>query len=162
MLLALDATVSLRSAAGERTLPLSGFFRDVFETALAPGELLCRIVVPAVPAGARATYVKFLPRTQDDYATVSVAVVLAVDGRGKCSHARIALGAVGPTAFRAMAAERSLVGRPLTSAVAAEAAELAAEAADPIDDVRGSATYKRQMARVWTRRAIESLASSEA
>jgi carbon-monoxide dehydrogenase medium subunit len=157
-LLALDAELSLASARGERTVAIDGFFTDVFETVLEPGELIQSVRIPALPAGARFAYVKFLPRTADDYATVSVAAVIARDVNGRCSHARVALGAAGPVPFRATAAEAALVGTPLTSAAIDEAAERAASQADPFDDVRGSAAYKKEMARVITRRALHAAA----
>jgi carbon-monoxide dehydrogenase medium subunit len=158
-LLALDAELHLASARGKRTVPIDGFFTDVFETILGPGELIRSVRIPPVPAGARFAYVKFLPRTADDYATVSVAAVIARDVHGRCSHARVALGAAGPVPFRASAAEAALIDKPLTSAAIDDAAELAAGQAEPFDDVRGSAAYKKEMARVITRRALHAAAS---
>lgn len=159
MLLALDAAVRVAGAGGaERTVALDGFFTDVFETSLRPAELITSVRVPRLPAGSRAAYLKFLPRTLDDYATVSVAAVLASDAGGTCTHARIALGAVGPVAFRAKQAEAALVGRRVDARTVTEAAELAAAAADPLDDLRGPAAYKRRMAAVWTARALRQVA----
>jgi carbon-monoxide dehydrogenase medium subunit len=103
------------------------------------------------------TYRKFLPATLDDYATVSVAVVIATDANGACTHARIALGGAATVPLRARDAERSLTGR-LDDAAIREAAALAAGATDPIDDLRGSAEYKRAMAAVWTERALREVA----
>jgi aerobic carbon-monoxide dehydrogenase medium subunit len=157
-LLALDGVAVAGSRFGERRIPLDGFFADIFETSLEPGELLLRVELPALPAGAHATYKKFLPATFDDYATVSVAVVVAADDAGACTHARIALGGAGPVPMRAHEAERSLIGRPLDDAAIREAAALAAAATDPIDDLRGSAEYKRAMAGVWTERALREVA----
>jgi carbon-monoxide dehydrogenase medium subunit len=157
-LLALDGVAVARSRFGERRIPLDGLFADIFETSLEPGELLLRVELPALPAGARATYKKFLPATFDDYATVSVAAVVATDAAGSCTHARIALGGAGPVPLRADQAERSLIGRRLDDAAIREAAMLAAEATDPIDDLRGSAEYKRAMAGVWTERALREVA----
>jgi len=157
-LLALDGVAVARSRFGERRIPLDALFADIFETSLEPGELLLRVELPALPAGARTTYKKFLPATFDDYATVSVAAVIAKDGAGACTHARIALGGAGPVPLRAREAERSLTGRPLDDAAIREAAALAAAATDPIDDLRGSAEYKRAMAGVWTERALREVA----
>jgi aerobic carbon-monoxide dehydrogenase medium subunit len=157
-LLALDGVAVARSRFGERRIPLSALFADLFETSLEPGELLLRVELPALPAGSRATFKKFLPGTLDDYATVSVAAVVATDAAGACTHARIALGGAGPVPLRALDAERSLVGRRLDDAAIREAAALAAAAADPIDDLRGSAEYKRAMAGVWTERALRDVA----
>lgn len=157
-LLALDAVAVVASAAGTRRIPLAELFVDVFETSLRPDELLLRVELPPLPAGARATYKKFLPNTLDDYATVSVAVVVGTDADGACTHARIALGGAGPIPFRAVGAERSLIARRLDGGAIREAAALAAAAADPIDDLRGGAEYKRAMAAVWTERALREVA----
>lgn len=157
-LLALDASAVATSTAGARTIPLDELFVDVFETSLRSDELLLRVELPPLPAGARAAYRKFCPNTRDDYATVSVAAAVATDAGGRCTHARIAVGGAGPVPFRAKAAERSLVGRPLDDAAIAEAASLAAAAADPLTDLRGSAAYKRAMTGVWTARALRAVA----
>ena len=157
-LLALDGVAVARSRFGERRIPLDALFVDFFETSLEPGELLLRVELPPLPAGARATYKKFLPATLDDYATVSVAVVIATDASGACTHARIALGGAATVPLRARDAERSLAGRRLDDATIREAAALAAGATDPIDDLRGSAEYKRAMAEVWTERALREVA----
>jgi carbon-monoxide dehydrogenase medium subunit len=158
-LLALDAVAIANSkAAGARRIPLDTFFVDFFETSLQPEELLLRVELPPLPAGARATYQKFLPATRDDYATVSVAAVVATDANGACTHARIALGGAGPVPLRARDAEQSLAGRRLDDATIGEAAALAAAATDPIEDLRGSAAYKRAMAAVWTERALREVA----
>src|SRR5437773_10338873 len=109
-LLALDGVVIARSRFGERRIPLDALFVDLFETSLEPGELLLRVELPPLPAGARATYQKFLPATRDDYATVSVAVVIARDASGVCTHARIALGGAATGPLRAREAERALTG----------------------------------------------------
>jgi carbon-monoxide dehydrogenase medium subunit len=157
-LLALDGVVVARSRARERRIPLDALFVDVFETSLEPDEILLRVELAPLPAGARATYRKFLPSTRDDYATVAVAAVVATDATGACTHARIALGGAGPVPLRANEAERSLMGRRLDDAAIREAAALAAAATDPIADLRGSAAYKRAMARVWTERALRDVA----
>jgi carbon-monoxide dehydrogenase medium subunit len=157
MLLALDASVAIAGKGGERVVPLDGFFRDFFQTALAEGEVLTAVRLPPLPAGTRTTYVKFLPRTEDDYATVSVAAALALGADGRCQHLRVALGSAGPVPLRAHRVEAALQGQRLTPAAIDAAADLVREEVDPIDDIRGSARYKREMARVWTGRALKSL-----
>ena len=157
-LLALDGVAVARSRFGERRIPLDALFVDLFETSLEPGELLLRVELPPLPAGARATYKKFLPATRDDYATVSVAAVVTTDASGTCTYARIALGGAATVPLRAREAERSLLGRRLDDAAIREAAVLAAAATDPIDDLRGSAEYKRAMVDVWTERALRDVA----
>ena len=115
-----------------------------------------------MPAGSRLAYKKFLPRTEDDYATVSVAVRLGVDPDGTCKDIRIGLGALAVTPLRAKAVEKALLGTKLTEKSIKEAAALVRDEVDPLDDVRGSAGYKREMARVWTERTIASLAGIKA
>jgi carbon-monoxide dehydrogenase medium subunit len=157
MLIALDGRVVLKSASGERTLPLDEFFVDYFETALQPGEVLTSVQLPPLPAGTQATYVKFLPRTQDDYATVAVAATLRLDADGRCQDARVALGAAGTVPIHARVVEDALRGQTLSDQRLSEAAALVTEVVDPLDDTRGSASYKRDMARVWTERALRRL-----
>ena len=155
-LIALDARARLRSADGEREVPLRAFFLDYYETDVRPGEILTEVLVPAPPPGAGWAWVKFLPRTADDYGTVSVACVLALeDGSDRCRDVRIALGSAGTTPIRAEAAEAALRGEQLTADRLREAARLVEGQVDPISDFRGSSDYKREMAIVWTRRALE-------
>jgi carbon-monoxide dehydrogenase medium subunit len=162
MLLALDAQVEIASDGGTRTIPLDTFFVDYFETALGEHELLRSVRIPALPAGARVAYTKFLPRTEDDYATVSVAGLLALDEDRRVREVRIGLGALGTTPLRARAVEGALRGQKITPELIADAAALVRDEVDPLDDVRGSASYKREMARVWTRRTLEGLARGAA
>jgi carbon-monoxide dehydrogenase medium subunit len=154
-LIALNASAILASGADEREVPLDEFFSDYYETALRPGELVKAIRIPTLPPGSRTAFTKFLPRTADDYATVSVAVVLTPDQSGqRCQEARVALGSVGPTPVRARAVEAALRDKPLDEATfRAAAAEVRSEV-DPISDIRGSADYKRDMAEVWVRRTL--------
>lgn len=155
-LIALGATVKATSANGSRTIPLDEFFKDYYETVLGPDEIITEVMVPKLPANTGAAYIKFLPRTADDYATVSAAAVLTLDKAKKIiADVRIALGSVGVTPIRATAAEALLRGQPLKTEVFAEAGEKAKEAVDPISDFRGSAAYKRDMAGVFVRRALE-------
>jgi carbon-monoxide dehydrogenase medium subunit len=157
MLIALDARVELQSASGKRTLPLEELFVDYLTTKLDPGELITTIHVPPLPQGTRATYKKFLPRTQDDYATVSVAATLRLEPDGRCAHATVALGSVAGVPVRAHSVEAALRGEQLTDQRIADAAALVTDLVDPPDDARGSPAYKRRMARVWTERALREL-----
>ena len=153
-LIVLDASVRLVSRRGERTLPIGELFRDYYETALAPDEAIVEVIVPRQPADAGAVYLKFLPRTEDDYATVAVAaLVRVVDGHAR--DVRVALIAAGPTPVHATAVERALEGAAVTAEAIRRAADAVADAVDPLDDFRGSAAYKRDMAVVFTRRALE-------
>ncbi len=163
VLIALDSTVDLVGAGGgARSIPMEEFFTDFFETVLGDEEMVRSVKIPPMPAGSRLAYKKFLPRTEDDYATVSVAVRLGVDPDGKCKDIRIGLGALAVTPLRAKAVEKALLGQKLTEKSIKEAAALVRDEVDPLDDVRGSAGYKREMARVWTERTIASLAGIKA
>jgi aerobic carbon-monoxide dehydrogenase medium subunit len=158
VLIALDSMVDLvSSGGGARQIAMEEFFTDYFETKLGDNELVRSVKIPPMPAGSRLAYKKFLPRTEDDYATVSVAVRLGVDADGK--DIRIGLGALAVTPLRAKAVEDALRGQKLTEQSIKEAAALVRDVVDPLDDVRGSAKYKREMARVWTERTIASLAN---
>lgn len=156
-LIAVAAEALVLGPGGPRGIPVEELFTDIYTTSLAPGELIAGVRIPPLPAAARATYLKYLPRTLDDYATVSVAAAAAVEPDGTLSFLRIALGAVGPTPIRARSAEDVLRGRRPDEQAIARAAALAAEATDPLDDARGSAGYKREMARVFTARALREL-----
>ena len=155
MLAAFGATVNVRSPRGRRALPVSELAVDHFTTSLAHDEVITEIVLPPLEAGSRGTYLKFLPKTADDYATVSVAATLRLADDGTIAETRIVLGAVGPTPIRARRVEEALRGR--TARAVAEAAALVRDEVDPIDDARGSVAYKREMARVWTGRALARL-----
>jgi aerobic carbon-monoxide dehydrogenase medium subunit len=155
-LIALGATVKATSADGSRVIPLDDFFTDYYETVLKPDEIVTEVFIPKMAPNTAGAYLKFLPRTADDYATVSAAAVLTLDKTRKMiSDVRIALGSVGVTPIRATAAEGILRGQPLKPEAFAEAGEKAKEAVDPLSDFRGSAAYKKEMAGVFVRRALE-------
>lgn len=155
-LIALGATVKATSPTGSRVIPLDEFFKGYYETVLGPDEIITEVFVPKVAPNTGAAYIKFLPRTADDYATVSAAAVLTLDKNKKTiADVRIALGSVGETPIRASEAEAVLRGQPLKSDSFAAAGEKAKQAVDPISDFRGSATYKKDMAAVFVRRALE-------
>ena len=142
VLLALEAEFVMRGPDGERTVPAGDFFRGVFETALGPQDVLTEIRVPALTGGW--SYLKFHRRAQD-WATVGVAAVQADGG------AHVALTSMGATPLRASAVEQALAG----GAGPAAAAEQAAEGTSPASDTAGSADYRRHLARVLVRRALE-------
>jgi carbon-monoxide dehydrogenase medium subunit len=155
-LIALNAQVVLTSASAQRTLPVEEFFLDYYETVIQPGEVLTQVLVPPLPPNSGTAYFKFLPRTADDYATVSAAVRLTLgEDAGICEDVRIGLGSLGTTPIRARQAEAVLRGRRITPNLIIQAGEAAQGEVDPLDDFRGSADYKRQMAGVFTRRALE-------
>lgn len=154
-LIALGASVVLSSSGGQRTVPVEDLFIDYYETDVQPGEIVTSLLIPVAPAGSGAAYLKFLPRTADDYATVSVAAVVTPGDGNICQDIRIALGAVGVTPIHATQAEDTLRGQPLTEENIRAAAATVKDVVDPLDDYRGSAEYKRDMAEVFTRRAIQ-------
>jgi aerobic carbon-monoxide dehydrogenase medium subunit len=155
-LLAMRAEVVARGPDGTRTIPLDELFEGPFVTTLAPTEIITEARVPDPGPLAGGTYLK-LERKVGDFATVGVAVHLAM-ADGRVGRAGIALTAVGPTNLRATAAEEVLAGSELTDEVIAEAARLAAEAAQPHSDTRGSADYKRTVVRVFTERGLRKVA----
>jgi carbon-monoxide dehydrogenase medium subunit len=154
-LLALNAVAELRSAKGMRKIPLGQFFRGYFETVVQPEELLCRIEVPKLPAGASGVYLKHAI-SSEDLAIVGAAVVLVPDAKQArgMSEIRIGLGGVSPVPFRATKAESALKGAALNDEVIREAGEIASSEADPMSDPHGSAEYRRKMVKVLVRRAI--------
>jgi carbon-monoxide dehydrogenase medium subunit len=157
-LLALDAEVELASAEGKRRVPLEEFMVGVRETLLEPQELLVAVRCPTPPPHSAGAFYKLGLRKADAVSVVSAAVMVEGDGDGHCRQARIALGAVAPRPIRARAAEDLLRGRPLDPATIAEAARLATESASPIDDIRGSAAYRRRMIGVLVRRLLAAAA----
>jgi carbon-monoxide dehydrogenase medium subunit len=152
VMLAVGATMVLRSAKRERELPTSEFLVDTFTTALEPDELLTEIRIPAPGARTGGTYLK-LERKVGDFATVGVAVQVTMDD-GRIGRAGIGLTAVGARNIEPTEAEASLAGTEPTEEAFAEAARLAAVASAPIADVRGSAEYKRHMVEVYVRRGL--------
>ncbi len=153
-LIALDAKVKLVSKSGERVIPVDELFVDYYETVIEPNELLTEVIVPATAPGARWVYKKFLPRTADDYATVAVAAV-AQSANGNVDHLRVALAAAGSTPIHATEVEQALQGTNADMDAVRRAAEAVADQVDPLDDFRGSSEYKRDMAVVFTRRALQ-------
>lgn len=151
-LIALDASVVLKSSRGERTIALDEFFVDYYQTAAEPGEIMMEIRVPPPDKNLRWAHIKFLPRSQEDFATLGVALALKTSD-GRCDDVRLALNSAGPTIFRAKRAEAILRGRKITETLVKDMAEAAAAESDPIDDNRGSAEYKREMVKVLVGRA---------
>ena len=154
-LLALDAMVNVASGNGEHTMPLDGFFVDYYETILDPGEIIKEVIIPPALPDLATTFIKFLPRTADDYATVSVAVAIELSRDNKSFYdTRIVLGSVGPTPMRIHLAEAFLNGQPIQEKRLRSASRAVWDAVDPVDDFRGSAEYKRDMAALFTYRAL--------
>jgi aerobic carbon-monoxide dehydrogenase medium subunit len=157
-LLALGASVEARSSGGTRTILLDELLQGPFTTSLEPTEVITEVRVPDPGPWASGTYLK-LERKVGDFATVGVGVHLAFQD-GRVRRAGIALTAVGPNSLRATEAEQALVGAELDDDAIRGAAELTAAAAQPRSDTRGSAEYKRNVVRVFTERALRTVAES--
>jgi carbon-monoxide dehydrogenase medium subunit len=152
VMLALQASVVLRSGRGERELPISEFLEDTFTTALEPDEILTEVRVPQPAGSSGGTYLK-MERKVGDFATVAAALHLSLSD-GTIERAGIGLTAVGSKNLQPTDAEASLAGAEPTEAAFAEAGRLAAEASSPVTDVRGSAEYKRHIVDVYVRRGL--------
>jgi aerobic carbon-monoxide dehydrogenase medium subunit len=151
-LLSYGAQVKIASAQGERTIALEEFFVGPGRTALQDNELVAEVILPAPQPHTGAAFFR-RTRTAMDIAVVCGATMLQLSN-GSCENGRIALGAVGPIPLRATRAEAAIRGQTLTDQVIEEASRLASEEARPIDDVRSTAEYRREMVRVLTRRGL--------
>jgi carbon-monoxide dehydrogenase medium subunit len=157
-LLVLDAEVRILGPGGERSVPITNFWTGPGRTVLAPGEIVTSVHLPLPAENTRSFYYKLAVRKAMDLAMVGVAVTL-VPRNGGFGQARIALGAVAPVALRATEAEALVTGRSLNDALIEEAAQKAVEVTRPISDQRASATYRQEMVRALTRRALRQLAA---
>lgn len=143
VLVATDATVIVVGPSGRREVPASLFFVDFMTTSVAGDELVTAVVFPPAPSATVGVYEKFT-RVEGDFATVSVALILGMQG-DRCETLKIALGSCGPTPVRTAAAEQRLIGTSLSNPDISAAAEYLCEAASPTDDVRGSGEYKMML-----------------
>lgn len=160
VLLGLGAEVVARGPGGERTIPLSGFFRAFYETALEPNELITSVRVPIPQRGTAAVYEKYVTRSSEDRPCVGVyaAVRFAADGR-TVDDLRVAVAAAAETPQRFEDVDASALGKGLDDVLARSIADAYAGRIDTLDDLRGSAWYRTEMVRVWVRRAIEGAAA---
>jgi len=154
----LDASLTLASVRGRRTLSFPEFFFGVRKTALQADEIIVDISFPVPPDSARSTFIKAGLRRAQAISLINIAVYLDFDG-DVVSEARIAFGSVAPTIVRAPDAEAALAGKALTPDQIDRSVELIQKAISPIDDVRASAAYRRHLAGVITRRSLEQLAA---
>jgi carbon-monoxide dehydrogenase medium subunit len=155
VVLAAEGTIVARGPGGEREIAAGDFFRDYLETALAPDEVVTEVRLPD-DEGWSFGYQKF-NRRQEDWAMVAVCTLVRVQD-GTCADVRICLTNMGGTPLRASAAEDALRGQPFEASAIAAAAEQAAEGTSPPADLNASADYKRHLARVLCRRALEQAA----
>jgi carbon-monoxide dehydrogenase medium subunit len=152
-MLALDAEVVAVGRQGERRIPIAAFFTGPFTTALRADEVLTEIRVPVPAPRSGGAYLK-LERKVGDFATAAVAAQVTLNADGTCARAGIGLTNVGSTPIKAKKAEAALVGKRLDAETIKRAAQLAAEAAEPTADLRGSVEYKKDMVRVLAARAL--------
>jgi aerobic carbon-monoxide dehydrogenase medium subunit len=155
VLLALEGSVTVQGSGGQRTVEAGELFRDYLQTAVGPGEVLTEVRLPALE-GYRFGYQKF-NRRSEDWAMVAVSALVKQTG-DICEDVRIGLTHMGLVPLRARAVEEALRGQSLNRDSIARAAELAAEGSDPPSDLNASAEYKRHLARVLCRRALEEAA----
>ena len=155
MLTALDAHVQVQGPEKKREIPLSEFFLGFYTTALEPNEILTEVVIPMLPTSARAAYHKYTSISAEGRPCVAVGAVADFDDAGKCLDLRIAVGAAVETPQRVREAEALARGSILTDELVAAIAEEYSLNLDPLTDVRGSAWYRREMIRVFVKRALE-------
>ncbi len=152
-LVAVGAEFKVAGRSSERVVGAQDFFKDVFTTDLSRDELLTEVGVPVLPPRSGGAYLKF-QKSKGDLAIVGVAASLTLDGGGTCVDARLGLAGVGPTPIRATKAEDVLKGRKPRDDLLAEAGEAASRMSRPSTDIRGDADYKREMVKVFVKRAL--------
>ena len=153
-LLAQDAKILVQGPNKDRFIKIQDFFLGVKKTSLEPGEIVTGIIIPPLAENEGAAYIKHAVRKAMDLAIIGVAVKIKVED-GICTDARIALGAVAATPIRAPKAEQALIGKALTDETIVKASEEAMDSCHPISDIRASAEYRKDMIRVFTKRAIK-------
>jgi carbon-monoxide dehydrogenase medium subunit len=156
-ILALDAELVATNAKGDRVIKATDFFVEILTTSLQPGEILREIRIPAAKGKPVQAYVK-VRHPASGFAVVGVAVNLSIDG-GKCQSAAIGITGVSPKAYRASKVESALKGNALDPKTLSAACTHAADGVDVNSDLYASAEYRKQLATVYTRRAIETAAS---
>ena len=152
-LIALDAKIKLSSLNGNRIMPLEEFYTGLFETALNKDELVVEVQVPPARPRAATAYSKF-NLIENDQGIVGVAAMVEVDQNRACKDGRIVLSNAGVTPIRAKSAEKALIGKKLIDALLTEAAEAAADDADPVSDIHASEEYRLNVIRVLTKRVV--------
>lgn len=158
VLLATGADVVARGPRGERIIPITDFVVDLFANSLADDEMVTEVRIPVPSGRAGGSYLK-LERKVGDYATVAVAAHVELADDGTIAKAGVALTSVAPSNLKVSAAEAALVGHVPSDDLFAAAGEIAAAASEPRDDVRGTAAWKRQVVRIYTRRALAAAAA---
>ena len=152
-LMAVAARCVIAGPGGERSLDVGDFVTGPGQNVLGPGEFLVEFRIPRPAPGSADAYLRLIPRSEMDIAVAGAGVSLSLDSGGACTAARVAIGAVGPRAVMVPEAARALVGSRAEGEALERAAQAASAAADPIDDKRGTARYRRKVTGVLTRRA---------
>jgi CO/xanthine dehydrogenase FAD-binding subunit len=158
-LIVIGAQCLIIGPGGERQVAAQDFVTGVGENCMARDEILKRIIVPMPAARTADAYLRFIPRSEMDIAVAGAGVSVTLDDGGVCTAARVAIGAVAPTAVLVPAAAEALVGSDLNEAALQKAAEAATAASSPIDDRRGTVEYRQHVVGVLTRRAAAIAAS---
>ncbi len=158
---ALDAWLTIRSERGERRQPVAEFYPGFRQTTLAPDEMVTGVSFRGLSSNQSGVFVKLGLRMAQAISVVHMALVAERDSEGVVTTARLALGSVAPVIVRSPGAEGELVGRPLDEAAIAAAARAAAEGIEPIDDLRGTAEYRRWTTETMVRRALSALAKGD-
>jgi aerobic carbon-monoxide dehydrogenase medium subunit len=154
ILTALNASFTVQSLSGSRSIAVDDFFTDFFTTAMNSDEILTEIHVPIPATGTGSAYAK-LPHPASGYVVVSAGALIARQASGSCTAARVAIGGLGTGPLRAVATELELQGKPLTPQIIAAAAAKAAEETEPVEDSYAGVEYKCHVASVYARKAIE-------
>jgi len=154
ILTALNATFIVQSSTGNRTIAVDDFFTDFYTTAMNGNEILTEIRVSIPSQGTGTAYAK-LPHPASGYVVVSAGALITRQASGSCTGARVAVGGLGSGPCRAIATEMELRGKALTPQMIAAAAAKAAEETDPVEDIYAGVEYKRHVATVFARKAIE-------
>jgi len=152
--LALEGEIKLEGGSGARTVKAQDFFIDLMTTAINPGEILTSVSFTPQPARSGYAYLKHR-QPASGFAVVGVAALITLDAKGNCERARVGITGLGPKAFRPAAVESALVGKQLEAATIAQAASHAADGIDALGDIHASAEFRSELARVYTRRAIQ-------
>jgi len=150
----LDAEILCEGPDGQRILPIEGFVEDLYQTVLAPNEILTGVRFKRPPANSGGAYVGF-KRCAPAYPTATAGVQITLADGDLCQDVRIALGSAGLTPIHATDAEKVLRGKPLSAKVIDQATEAAVSAAEPVEDMRGSEAFKRSVLAVLVKRAID-------
>ncbi len=154
-MIAVGAVCDIANASGGRELPVEEFVTGVGTNALEPGEFLLGLKIPRPATNSKDAYLRFIPRTEMDIAVAGCGVSVTIEEDGTCSAARVAIGAVAPTALLVPAAADALIGTKIDEAALQAAGEACTAASSPISDKRGTVEYRRKVIAVLCRRAAE-------